>query len=165
MRTFDHNGLLLAEFQGKLFEKSTGLDCSSAVFIRRFLHSDLLKKLDSNNPSSVSLDLTEGMNSILAQFGDTDYGQVKYSGSAMFWIGYLYRYISYTRETPTRLIMKLFPYRQLNDLYYSYHTQDPEWCIQNLLDLNHLTEDIFDNNFRLKESIKSKKHVQPVCPT
>ena len=165
MRTFDHNGLLLAEFQGKLFEKSTGLDCSSAVFIRRFLHSDLLKKLDSNNPSSISLDITEGMNSILAQFGDTDYGRVKYSGSAMFWMGYLYRYISYTRETPTRLIMKLFPYRQLNDLYYSYHTQDPEWCIQNLLELNHLTENIFDNNFRLMESIKNKKHAQPVCPT
>ena len=165
MRTFDHNGLLLAEFQGKLFEKSTGLDCSSAVFIRRFLHSDLLKKLDSNNPSSISLDITEGMNSILAQFGDTDYGRVKYSGSAMFWMGYLYRYISYTRETSTRLIMKLFPYRQLNDLYYSYHTQDPEWCIQNLLELNHLTEDIFDNNFRLMESIKNKKHAQPVCPT
>ena len=165
MRTFDHNGLLLAEYQGKLFEKSTGLDCSSGIFIRRFLHSDLLKKLDTNNPSSVSLDITEGMNSILAQFGDTDYGQVKYSGSSMFWMGYLYRYISYTRETSTRLIMKLFPYRQLNDLYYSYHTQDPEWCIQNLLELNHLTEDIFDNNFRLKETIRNKKPVQLVSST
>ena len=165
MRQFDHNGLLLAEYQGKLFEKSTGLDCSSAVFIRRFLHSDLLKKLDTNNPSSLPLDISEGMNSILAQFGDTDYGRVKFSGSAMFWIGYLYRYISYTRETSTRLIMKLFPYRQLNDLYYSYHTQDPEWCIQNLLELNHLTEQIFDSNFRLKEAIRHSADCQLVCPT
>ena len=43
MRQFDHNGLMLAEYQGKLFERSNELDCSTAVFIRRFLHSDLFK--------------------------------------------------------------------------------------------------------------------------
>ena len=42
MREFDHTGLLLAEFQGKLFEKSTELCCSSAVFLRRFFHSEYL---------------------------------------------------------------------------------------------------------------------------
>ncbi len=36
MREFDHAGLLLAEYQGKLFEKSTDLNCSSPIFIRRF---------------------------------------------------------------------------------------------------------------------------------
>ena len=65
MRQFDHNGLMLAEYQGKLFERSNELDCSTAVFIRRFLHSDLLSKLDSNNSSSLSLDVCEGINSIL----------------------------------------------------------------------------------------------------
>ena len=49
MRKFDHNGLLLAEYQGKLFEKSTELNCSTGIFMRRFLHSHLLKKLDTNN--------------------------------------------------------------------------------------------------------------------
>ena len=48
MKNFDHNGLLLAEYQGKLFEKSTELDCSTGIFLRRFLHSDLLEKLDTN---------------------------------------------------------------------------------------------------------------------
>ena len=165
MRKFDHNGLLIAEYQGKLFEKSTGLNCSSGIFIRRFLHSDLLKKLDTNHPAAVSMDAAEGINSILEQFGDTDYGKAKFAGSAMFWMGYMYRYISYTREVPTRLIMKLFPYRQMNDLYYSFHTQDPEWCIQNLLELNHLTENVFDNNFRLKEVMRKKEYCKLVCPT
>ena len=27
MRQFDHNGLMLAEYQGKLFERSNELDC------------------------------------------------------------------------------------------------------------------------------------------
>ena len=156
MREFDHNGLLLAEYQGKLFEKSTELNCSSGIFIRRFLHSDLLDKLDTNQPSSLSLDASEGINSILEQYGNTDYGKEKYARSSMFWMGYMYRYISYTRESPTKFIMQLFPYRQMNDVYYSFHTQDPEWCIQSLLEINNLTEDIFDNNYRLKETIRER---------
>ncbi|MGN0494680.1 MAG: hypothetical protein ACI4GW_00495 [Lachnospiraceae bacterium] len=156
MRNFDHNGLLLAEYQGKLFEKSNELNCSTGVYIRRFLHSDLLKKLDTNNPSYLSLDVNEGINSILEQFGNTDYGKVKFSKNALFWMGYMYRYISYTREQSTKFIMNLFNYKQMNDVYYSFHTQDPEWCIQSLLELNNLTENIFDNNHRLKQIIKEK---------
>ena len=48
MKEFDHEGLILAEFQGKLFEKSYELNCSSPIFFRRFLHSELLKKIDKN---------------------------------------------------------------------------------------------------------------------
>lgn len=155
MREFDHNGLILSEYQGKLFEKSSGLNCSSPVFIRRFLHSDLLKKLDTNNPTAVSLAVDEGINSILEQFGDSDYGKIKYSKSALFWVGYMYRYISYTREQPTPFIMKIFDYKQMNNVYFSFHTQDPEWCVKSLLEINNLTENIFDNNYRLKEAIIS----------
>ena len=158
MKNFDHNGLLLAEYQGKLFEKSTELDCSTGIFLRRFLHSDLLEKLDTNQPSLVSLDVNDGINSILEQFGNTEYGKEKYSGSSMFWMGYMYRYISYTREIRTRFLMELLDYRQMNDVYYSFHTQDPEWCIQSLLEINHLTESVFDNNYRLKKIIREKKY-------
>lgn len=156
MREFDHNGLLLAEFQGKLFEKSEELNCSSPIFFRRFLHSNLLKNLDNGNNSLISFDVNEGIQSILEQFGDTSYGKEKYSKSALFWMGYMYRYIAYTREQTTSYIMSLFKYQQMNAVYYSYHTQDPEWCISSLLDLNNLSEDIFDNNSRLKKIIKEK---------
>ncbi len=154
MRQFDHNGLLLAEYQGKLFEKSNEMNCSTGIYIRRFMHSDLLKKLDMNTPSSLSLDIMEGNNSILEQFGDSNYGKVKYSKSVLFWMGYMYRYISYTREQSTKFVMKLFDYKQMNDVYYSFHTQDPEWCIKSLLEINNLTEDVFDNNARLKQIMK-----------
>ena len=156
MREFDHNGLLLAEYQGKLFEKSNDLTCSTAIFLRRFLHSDLLKSLDTNNPSLLSLDVNEGITSIIQQFGDTDYGKIKYSKSSLFWMGYMYRYISYTREVSTKFVMDLFAYKQLNDVYYTFHTQDPEWCIRSLLDINDLDDDIFDCNLRLKKTIKDK---------
>ena len=61
MRKFDHDGLLLAEYQGKLFEKSTELSCSTAVFLRRFLHSNLVKKLDTNDVAFLTLDVNEGI--------------------------------------------------------------------------------------------------------
>lgn len=154
MRKFDHDGLLLAEYQGKLFEKSCDLNCSSAIFIRRFLHSNLLAKLDENKTASLSLDVNEGINSILEQFGDTDYGKEKFSKNAMFWIGYMYRYISYTREVSTKFAMKLFEYRKMNDVFLTFHTQDPEWCVKNLLEINSLSEGIFDGNYRLREAIK-----------
>ena len=156
MRNFDHNGLLLAEYQGKLFEKSSDLNCSTGIFIRRFLHSELLNKLDSNNPALLSLDVNEGITSIIEQFGDTDYGNIKYSKSALFWIGYMYRYISYTREISTKFILDIFTYKQMNDVYFSFHTQAPEWCINSLLDINGIDDSIFDNNLRLKKIIKKK---------
>ncbi len=66
----------------------------------------------------------------------------------------MHRYISYTREQSTKFIMQLFNYRQMNDVYYSFHTQDPEWCIKSLLEINKLSENIFDNNARLKQIIR-----------
>ena len=155
MREFDHNGLLLAEYQGKLFEISFKLNCSTGIFMRRFLHSELLKKIDTNNPASLSLDVIEGINSIQQQFGDSSYGKVKFAESSLFWIGYMYRYISYTRMVSTKFVMKLFDYRQMNNVYFTYHTQDPEWCIRSLLEANRVTEDIFDNNLRLKAIIRA----------
>lgn len=156
MRKFDHNGLLLAEFQGKIFEKSEEMNCSSPIFLRRFLHSNLLRDLDSGNNSLISFDVNAAIQSILEQFGDTSYGKEKYSQSALFWMGYMYRYIAYTREQSTGYIMELFKHEQMNAVYYSFHTQDPEWCIKSLLDLNNLSEDVFDNNSRLKKIIREK---------
>lgn len=153
MREFDHTGILLAEYQGKIFEKSVDLNCSTAIFVRRFLHSNYLKKLDMNDLTSISLDVNEALDSIQSQFGDSDYGKVKYSKSALFWIGYMYRYISYTRGITTKFTINLFSHKQMNDVYYSFHTQDPEWCIYSLLEMNNLSEDVFDNNKRLKKVI------------
>lgn len=154
MRKFDHNGLLLAEYQGKLFEKSVELNCSTGIFVRRFIHSDLLKKLDANNPVLVSLEVNEGIKSITEQFGETDYGKDKYSAEVMFWMGYMYRYIAYTREVSSKFVMDLWDYKKMNDLYYSFHTQDTEWCVRSMLEMINFTEDVFDNNYRLKQLIE-----------
>lgn len=156
MREFDLNGIRLAEYQARLFEMSTTLlNCSSPIFIRRFLHSNLLTQLDKNDSARISLDVIEGINNINNQFGESKYGMIKYSNEAMFWMGYLYRYISFTRDVDTRYLFKLFDYKKVIELYYTYHTQSLEWCVENLLELFNLDENIFDKNWRLKEIIKN----------
>ncbi len=162
MRKFNEDGLLLAEYQAKLFEKSYDLNCSSPIFLRRFIHSDLSKALDENCSSLVSLDVNEGIDNIISQFSDSNYGKIKYSKESLFWMGYLYRYISYTREESTSFIVSLFDHKLMNNVYYSFHTQDPEWCIQSLLEIKKLDKDIFDKNKRLKKVIKKDESYQNI---
>ena len=158
MREFDDGGAWLADYQGKLFEKSRErFSCSSRIFMRRFLHSDILKILDMNKDFLVRFTVDEALDEIEAQFGPSDYGKVQFPSESLYWMGYMYRYISYTRETDTRLLFKWFDYVKMNELYYVYHTQDPEWCIRNLLELNGMTEDIFDCNWRLKQAMMKKR--------
>jgi hypothetical protein len=158
MRLFDSNGLRLAEFQGKLFEKSEQrFACSSPVFLRRFLLSGLLKTLDKNESSFIGWSVDEALEEIESRFGPSHYGKEKYSADALFWMGYLYRYMSYTREMDTPLLFYYFKPKRLNSLFFVYHTQDAEWCIKNLLELQGFSENIFDRNWRLKQEIARRK--------
>ena len=153
MREFDTNGLRIAEYQGRLFELSRELDCSTAIFLRRFKHSNLLIKLDKNDSSLLSLDPIEGISEITEQYGESSYGSVKKSKDSLFWVGFFYRYLSYTRNISTRLLFELFNYEKMFELYYVYHTQDFEWCVSDLLEIYGYNESIFDPNYRLKQAI------------
>lgn len=66
----------------------------------------------------------------------------------------MYRCIAYTTGESTKFICKLFNHKQINNIYYSYHTQNPEWCIDTLLNLNNLTRDVFDKNNRIEKIIR-----------
>ena len=151
-REFDTNGLKLCEYQGKLFEEATNkYNCSSPVFIRRFLKSNLVKKIDMNETSFLDLNVNNGLEEIEKQFKRNDYGKVKYSSQEMFWIGYMYRYICYTRRISSTKAFELFDYKVLKNNYFSFHTQSPEWVLRNLLELSKHDETIFDKNVRLKQ--------------
>ncbi|MCH4210769.1 MAG: hypothetical protein LKF58_03240 [Bacilli bacterium] len=157
MRKYGSNGLRLAGFQAKVFEASRNkCACSSPIFLRRFLMSDVLQTLDKNESSLIRWTVNEALEEIELEFGPSNYGTEKYNGGALFWMGYIYRYISYTRDINTRLLFKLFKGKQLYGLFPVYHTQDPEWCIKNLLELNCQSEDIFDKDWRLKRAMCEK---------
>lgn len=150
MRKLDYNGLMLCKYQGELFEKSLELDCSTPIFMRRFMNSKLAEKIDINETAFIVLDPNEGLYDLSLEYGKSSYGKIKYSKNSMFWIGYMYRYMSYTREESTYFLMKTFDYKKMNEVYYPFHTQDPEWVVESLLELYNLDPNYLDKNYRLK---------------
>lgn len=154
MKEFDIKGLQLAKIQAEIFERSIDVfSCSSHIFLRRFINSNLLTRLDKNNIVAIDFTIDEALISINDQFGDSEYGEVKYTKDELYWMGYFYKYISYTREISTKFLFKIFDYRKLKEMYFVSHTQDFEYVISSLLEILGLSEDIFDPNSRLKDTI------------
>ncbi len=150
MRELDSLGLKLAEFQGKIFEESvTRYDCSSAIFLRRFRYSDYAMKLDLASPNTL-LDIEYAFDELDKEYESSSYGKEKYSKEAMFWLGYIYRYICYTRDASTKKVFSLIDAKELIGNYYVYHTQSEEWVIARILELKGKDESFLDKNANLK---------------
>ena len=151
MRKFDSRGLELAQFQGKIFEKSINrYECSSLVFLRRFKNSYYALNLDSAS-YNILIDTEYAFEELDKQYGKCEYGNKKFNADAMFWLGYIYRYIAYTREISTKKTFNLIGPKELIQYYYVYHTQSEEWVINRILDLKGKTEDYFDKNESIKK--------------
>lgn len=154
MRYFDSLGLELAQFQGEIFEKSISrYECSSLVFLRRFKNSSYASYLDSARLNTL-IDVEYAFSEIDKQYGKSAYGNQKYSADALYWLGYIYRYISYTREISTKKAFNLISPKELVEHYYVYHTQSEEWVISRILEIKGKNEDFFDKNLRIKEILK-----------
>ena len=159
MREFDTNGLRLCEFQARIFEESVDrFSCSTIAFLRMFINSDFLIRLDKNMSALFPLDPNEALDEIENQFGPINSKGQKKNKNSLFWVGYMYRYISYTRSVNTLLLFKTFDCKRMFELYPVYSTQDPEWCVRSLLELYDLTEDFFDPNYRLKKAMEKHYH-------
>ncbi|MCI1245716.1 MAG: antitoxin [Bacilli bacterium] len=157
MREFDKRGLDLAAYQAEIFKQSLiDTESSSPIFIRRFMKSKFVQKLDEGETYLLSLDTNEAFASLDKQYGKSVYGKIKYSINEIHWIGYIYRYICYTRECPSRLIYKLIKPAELRNVYFAYHTQSEEWVIASLLEANHLSEEDLNPNIRLKNAIRKR---------
>ena len=155
MREFDYNGFLLAGLQAKIFEKSVSIDKSSSlIFLRRFQKSTFASKLDKENSAFIDFRTEVAIENINKEFGGKDYGSMKYSAEAMYWMGYLYRYICYTREVSTRYVFKLINPMEMYRLFHVFHTQSEEWCIRSILEMKGITEEQFDINYRAKKHLE-----------
>ena len=138
MKTIDNNGLILCDLQSELFEKSTSLDCSSEIFIRRFMNSKVVKKFDSTQILVDTLTLTDVLEELNNEYGNTSYGSVKYSKSELYWIGHLYRYFCYTYEMSSKQIYKIIKPKELKSLFLAYHTFDTKQAIERILESKNI---------------------------
>ena len=135
MKKINRDALLMFDMQGELFEKSIiRFNCSSPIFVRRFMNSNVAKEFDSG----AILDDTKSIPAIFweieEEYGESSCGSVKYHRDIMYWCGYLYRYFSYVYELSSKQVYKYLPLKYVASTYEAYHTMDIKFAIERLLE-------------------------------
>lgn len=135
MKEMDKDGLILCELQGKAFELSVDLcDEGSQIFVRRFMNSKTANEFDTLAILQTNLRERDVLERIDEEYGKSDYGTIKYSQNEMFWIGYIYRYWSYTYGKSSRQLYRIVKPKELRDLFLPYHTLSPAQAIERILE-------------------------------
>lgn len=141
MRAFDDYGLKLCRYQGELFSISKEkVECSSPIFLRRFMYSNVARRMDCEGFLFESISQMDVIDEINIEFGASDYGKIKYSKEELYWMGYLYRYWCYTHEIGSKKLYKMIKPEELRKLYYPYHSLDPAQAIERIIEAKELGE-------------------------
>lgn len=142
MKKIDKDGLLLCELQAKTFEKSRELtQSSSEIFIRRFMNSKICKSIDDGGIIQTNMNDYDVVERVQEQYGESQYGSVKYTANELYWIGYIYRYYSYTYELSSIQVYKIIKPKELRELFLAYHTLDPAQAIERILEAKNILHD------------------------
>lgn len=159
MRAFDETGLKLSRMQAELFVLSASkLECSSPIFLRRFMLSKVAVRMDQDGFLYEACTADGILQEIEEEFGATNYGKEKYSTEELYWMGYLYRYWSYTYEKSSKQVYKLMKPKELRGLYYPYHSLDPAQAIERILESKNLgEEDLTQKGVEILRRIMSEK--------
>lgn len=131
MKKIDHPGLILCDLQAQAFELSLeAFSCSSEIFIRRFMNSMAAKELDSGSALNTVVTPMDLLGRVEEQYGVSKYGSIKYSANEIYWIGYIYRYFSYTYELSSSQVFRMIKPKDLKTMYPAYHTMDCAQAIE-----------------------------------
>lgn len=163
MRKMDHYGLKLCQFQAELFQNSIEeTECSSGIFVRRFMHSDLAKRMDTDGFLFDATDLQDALSEIEIEFGRSDYGKIKYGSEELYWTGYIYRYWSYINEKSSKQIYKIIKPDEMRKLYFSYHSLDPEQVIERIKESKGVKEeDDIQRGVEVMKKVRAKYANKP----
>ena len=135
MKKIDEIGLKLCKIQAEVFSASVSeTACSSPIFMRRFMNSQVAQRMDLGGFLFEACDIHQIFQEIEAEFGESSYGKEKYSEAELYWIGYIYRYWSYTYQKTSKQIYKFIKPKDLRGLYYPYHSLDPTQAIERILE-------------------------------
>ena len=158
MNKINRDGLLLCELQAETFEKSLTYEkTSSEVFIRRFMHSNIAKEFDNASILLTNLQPMDILEHIDEQYGVSDYGSVKYTVNEMYWIGYIYRYYTYTYEKTSLQVYRTVKPKELRGLFLPYHTMDPAQAIDRILEAKGL---VYDEAAELQRQFEIYKRIR-----
>ncbi len=155
MKKMDKDGLLLCDLQGETFELSIDLtSTSSEIFMRRFMNSKTAKMIDGKDILQMNLQAKDIIDLVEEEYKESNYGSIKYSKDEMYWIGYFYRYFSYTYELSSNRVYKIVKPKELRGLYLPYHTLSLEQAIERVLESKGLKSDFEEDIIRQFEIYK-----------
>lgn len=158
MKLITQDGLLLCQIQANAFQNSIKkMNCSSEVFIRRFLNSQIATELDNE----CFLDDTKTGNDIFIEleqeYGETNYGKNRFDREMLAWMGYLYRYLCFTYELSSKQAYKLIKPKELRDFYVACNEMNPKEAIETIFQSKNISfqkEDVENRNFEILKNIR-----------
>ncbi|MBQ7995678.1 MAG: antitoxin [Bacilli bacterium] len=155
MKEFDLDGRRLGDIQAELFEQSTKrLNMSSEVFVRRFMNSKVATELDNLSFLETSETTDDIFEELDEQYGESDYGSVKYHHDSMYWAGYLYRCFAYVYDITSKQAYKLLPLKDVISAFEPYHSLDIMHAIERLLEEKNISFDSGEFNRRGVDLLK-----------
>lgn len=156
----DQVGLLLCDVQGKIFEQSvTSEECSSSIFIRRYMNSKFVSRMDNLTFINESMTIEEIFEELDIEYGKTSYGKIKFSVNEMYWIGYIYRYLSYVYQIDSKNAYKIIKGTELRHLFFAYHSLAPMNAIDRILEAKSIVLDK-DNHQLTKEGVEILRRIK-----
>lgn len=159
MRKMDNYGLKLCKFQAELFIESIDeTECGSKIFIRRFMFSDLAKRMDGEGFLFEAINVPDALQEIEIQFGPTDYGRDKFGKEEIYWTGYMYRYWAYVTGKSSKQLYRVVKPEELRNLYYPYHSLDPELVIERIKEAKGITgEDDIKKGVEVMRRVRARR--------
>lgn len=135
MKKVDKDGYTLCVLQATVFELSLEkMNSSSPIFIRRFMNSEIAKRLDDAAILDTNLQATDILERLNDEYGISNYGSIKYTKNEMYWIGYVYRYFALACNFSSAQIYRIVKPKELRDVFLPYHTMDPSQAIERILE-------------------------------
>ena len=135
MKKVDKDGYTLCVLQSTVFELSLEKrNSSSPIFIRRFMNSEIAKRLDDAAILDTNLQATDILERLNDEYGISNYGSIKYTKNEMYWIGYVYRYFALACNFSSAQIYRIVKPKELRDVFLPYHTMDPSQAIERILE-------------------------------
>ena len=134
LRNPDKNCHDLADIQARLFKKSALEKIPSFYFIKVFMHSEMVKKMDEVDSFLYgNISEQEIYMDVVRKIKNINRGEV-YSASIMNWIGYFYRTMSFMTSLSSKRIFELVKPKYLCGVYPMYHSLDITKAVQMVMD-------------------------------
>lgn len=107
----------------------------------KFIYSKTVERVDRGNVLFEAFSAADAMKEIEEEYGASDYGKIRYGREELYWIGYVYRYWSYTRGMSSRAVYRLIKPEELRKLYFPYHSLDPSQAVERIMEAKGLLEE------------------------